>query len=91
MGVEDHPHVVLLPVCDDSIVVFHDGWAFSLPIALPASQEAAESAVRRLVTTMGAPEDSIISHVGSRGSVELYRANMPAVGGQPTLALEGLR
>jgi hypothetical protein len=91
LGEQDHPHIVLLPVCDDSIAAFHDGRAFSLPIALPASQKAAESEVSRLVTTMGAPEDLVISHVSSRGSVELWRADMPAVGGQPTLALEGLR
>jgi hypothetical protein len=88
LGVQD---LVLLPVCDDNIAVFHDGLAFSVPIALPASQEEADSVVRRLVTTMGAPEDSVISHVGLRGSVELWRADMPAVGGQPTLVLEGLQ
>lgn len=81
LGEQDHPYIVLLPVCDDSIAAFHDGRAFSLPIALPASQKAAESEVSRLVTTMGAPEDLVISHVSSRGSVELWRADMPAVGG----------
>jgi hypothetical protein len=77
LGVQDQPHIVLLPVCDDHIAVFHDGRAFSLPIDFPAAQETAELAVQRVVKATGGLESAVISYVGSRGSVELWRADVP--------------
>lgn len=71
LGVQDHSVVVLLPVCDNNIAVFHDGRSFSLPIAIPAAHETSEGAAQRLVKTLGGCAGSVLSRVGARGSVEL--------------------
>jgi hypothetical protein len=39
LGAQRHPLVILLPVCQDNIAVFHDGRSFSLPIAIPTAEE----------------------------------------------------
>ena len=53
LGAQGHSHVVLLPVCNDNIAIFHDGRAFSLPVVSPVVQEPAEVAVHRLAEDMG--------------------------------------
>jgi hypothetical protein len=59
--VQDHPHIVLLTVCnDDNIAEFHDGRDFSLPLAAPTAQETRELSVRRLVKAIGGIEGSML-------------------------------
>jgi hypothetical protein len=91
MGGQDHSIVVLLPVCDDNIAVFHDSLSFSLPIAISAVQEISEGTSHLLVKTLGRFAGSALRCVGARGSVELWRADISTVHGLPALSLEGLR
>ena len=60
LSVQDHPHIVLLTVCNDNIAEFHDGRDFSLPIAAPPAQETRELSVRRLVKAIGGIEGSML-------------------------------
>jgi hypothetical protein len=85
-----HPLVILLPVCQDNIAVFHDGRSFSLPIAIPTAEEAPAGVAQRLSHTLGAFTDAALSYVGAQGNVELWRVDIPTVHGLPLLALTGL-
>jgi hypothetical protein len=82
--------VILLPVCQDNIAVFHDGRSFSLPIAIPTAEEAPAGVAQRLAHTLGAFTDAALSYFGAQGNVELWRVDIPTVHGLPLLALTGL-
>jgi hypothetical protein len=90
LGAQGHSHVVLLPVCNDNIAIFHDGRAFSLPVVSPVSQEPAEVAVQRLAEAMGLG-DADIGYVGSLGELQFWRAEVPGGSAQSALTLAGLR
>jgi hypothetical protein len=47
LAAQSPPTVVLLPVCQDNITVFHDGKRFSLPVTVPMAAEGPESAAKR--------------------------------------------
>jgi len=90
-GAQDHAVVMLLPVCDDHIAVFHTGQSFSLPLASPAAHENSASAVQLLVKMLGGGTDAALSRVGAWGNVELWRADILPSRGLPALGLDGLQ
>ena len=83
--------VILLPVCQDHLAVFHDGRSFSLPIAFPATDETFAHAAQRLVVTLGNFKGSTLSCTGTISTVELCRADIPVVHGLPALSLPGMQ
>jgi hypothetical protein len=90
LGAQRHPLVILLPVCQENIAVFHDGRSFSLTIDLPTAEEAPAGVAQRLAHTLGAFTDAALSDVGAQGNVELWRVDIATVHGLPLLALTGL-
>ena len=91
LGGQEHPMVILLPVCQDHLAVFHDGQSFSLPIAFPATDETFAHAAQRLVVTLGNFKGSTLSCTGTISTVELCRADIPVVHGLPALSLPGMQ
>lgn len=91
LSAQNFPLVVLLPVCHNSISVFHDGRLFSLPVVVPMAEEAPASAARRLLRTMGVHQDVELSYVGAQGRAQLWRADLVRTQELPTLTLPGLQ
>ena len=80
----------MLPVCGNDVAVFHDGRAFSLPMAPLAEQVEAEVVVRRLVEALGGMRDAAVGYDGACGGVELWRVDVAEAIPRPSLLVEGL-
>ena len=70
------PAVVLLPVCQDSVAVFHDGTRFSLPVTVPMAAEGPETAAHRMLRSMGVTAKVELHRVAAKGNLQFWRADI---------------
>ena len=71
LGLQTSSHVFVLPVCGNDVAVFHEGLAYSLPMASLAEPDDAEGVVRGLVETLGGMQNAAVGYVGACGGVAL--------------------
>jgi hypothetical protein len=68
--------VVLLPVCQNNIAVFHDGRLFSLPVTVPMAAEVPERAVNRMLRSMDVSANVELHCIGAKGNVQFWRVDI---------------
>jgi hypothetical protein len=76
LAAQSQPAVVLLPVCQDRVVVFHDGARFSLPVTVPMAAEGPENVAHRMLRSMGVTAKVELRRVAAKGSLQFWRADI---------------
>ena len=91
LGAQSQPMVLLLPVCQNNIAVFHDGRLFSLPVTVPMAEEVPERAASRMMRSMGVSANVMLHCIGAKGNVQFWRADILQTPELPVLSLPGLQ
>jgi hypothetical protein len=91
LGAQSPPMVVLLPVCQNNIAVFHDGRLFSLQVTVPMEEEVPERAASRMMRSMGVSTIVMLHCIGAKGNVQFWRADVLQTPELPVLTLQGLQ
>jgi hypothetical protein len=76
LAAQSPPTVVLLPICQDNITVFHDGLRFSLPVTVPMAAEGPENAAHRMLRSMGVSANVELHHVVAKSNLQFWRADI---------------
>ena len=91
LGAQSQPMVLLLPVCQNNIAVFHDGRLFSLPVTVPMAEEVPEQAASRVMRSMGVSMNVVFDCVGAKGNVQFWRADILQTAELPVFTMPGLQ
>ncbi len=91
LGAQSTPMVVLLPVCQNNIAVFHDGRLFSLPVTVPMTEEVPEQAASRMMRSMAVSTNVVLDCVVDKGNVQFWRADIWQTPELPVFTLPGLQ
>ncbi len=91
LAAQSPPMVVLLPVCQNNIAVFHDGRLFSLTVTVPMAAEGPERAANRMLRSMGVSANVELHCTAAKGNVQFWRADIFQTPESPVLALPGLQ
>ena len=91
LGAQSQQMVLLLPVCQNNIAVFHDGRLFSLPVTVPMAGEVPEQAASRVMRSMGVSMHVVLDCVGAKGNVQFWRADILQTAELPVFTLPGLQ
>jgi hypothetical protein len=76
LAAQSPPAVVLLPVCQGRVAVFHDGTRFSLQVTVPMASEGPENVAHRMLRSMGVTAKVELHRVAAKGSLQFWRADI---------------